>query len=171
MSQNLREGSHVSCVGDGRNGRALGERGQILAITGRSAHVKWADRSITLEDLDDLALLRSGFGAARATAAVVEPDDDLADSLDVGPIQAAGMRGVYEAEGGFGVLSALASTGQLSGFASIAEETRLFAEARVRQDPDLARVAAQLDPEEADELVSLATASLLRDVFGTVDGR
>lgn len=169
MSQK-REGSHVSYVGDGRSGRALGERGQVLAITGRSGHVKWADRSITLEDLDDLALLRAGFGAARATAAF-EPDDELADSLEVGPIQAAGMRGVYEAEGGAGVLSALASTGQLAGFASIAEEARLFAEARVRQDPDLARVAAQLDPEEADELVSLATAGLLRDAFGGVDGR
>lgn len=170
MSQNLREGSHVSYVGDGRNGRALGERGQILAITGRSGHVKWIDRSITLEELGNLALLRSGFGAARVAVAI-EPDDELADSLEVGPIQVAGMRGVYEAEGGEGVLSALASTGQLSGFTSIAEEARLFAEARVRQDPDLARVAAQLDPEEADELVSLATATLLRDAFGGVDGR
>jgi hypothetical protein len=161
----LHEGSRVSYIGDGHDGRALGEHGRLLAITGRSGHVKWEDRTITLVDLVDVAPLSSTAAAARPPA-----DDDLADSLDVGPVQAFGVRGVYETEGTPGVLNVLASTGQLTGFASIAEDTRLFAEGQVRQDPELSRVAAQLDPEEADELISTATAVLLRDAFGVLDG-
>jgi hypothetical protein len=166
VSQNLREGSRVSYVGDGSDGRSLGERGQILAINGRSGHVKWADSSITLVDLEfDVAPLASTTGAVRAPAR-----DELDDSLDVGPIHAVGMAGVYEREGGAGVLNALAGTGQLSSFASIAEEARFFVEQRVRQDPDFCRVTAQLDPDEADELISLASHVLLRDAFGVPGG-
>lgn len=165
MGYNLREGSRVSYVGDGDDGRALGERGQILAITGRSGHVKWADSTITLVDLEDVAPLSSITGAARAVTAT----DDLADSLDVGPIQAIGMRGLFETVGCNGVLSELTATGQLTGFPTIAEEARLYAEGRVRQDPDLSRVIAQLDPEEGDELISVATLVLLRTAFGVPD--
>jgi hypothetical protein len=161
----LHEGARVSYIGDGHDGRALGEHGRLLAITGRSGHVKWEDRTITLVDLNDVAALSPSTAAARPPA-----DDDLADSLDVGPVRSFGVRGVYEVDGTSGVLSALASTGQLTGFASIAEDTRLFAEGRVRQDPELSRAAAQLDPEEADELIAMATAVLLRDAFGALDG-
>lgn len=165
MVSNHHEGMRVSYIGDGSDGRILGERGQILAITGRAAHVKWADSSITLVDLNDLGKL-----ATPTRTAAVTPVDDLADSLEVGPVVAVGMRGVFEAEGSGGVLRALAATGQLSRFASIAEDVRTFTERQVREDPDVRRVTAQLDPEEGDELVSVATLALLRDAFGTADG-
>lgn len=162
MSHNLREGSRISYIGDGGDGRVLGERGQVLAITGRSGHVKWGDGSITLMDLDDIAPL----GVTTATFAAGMPQDDLADSLDVGPIQATGVRAVYATQGGQAVLASLAANGQLGGFQAIADDARVYAEALVRQDPGVCLAVAQLDPEEGDELISLATSQLLRSAFG-----
>lgn len=161
-----REGARVSYVGDGSDGRVLGERGQILSITGRCGHVKWADTSITLVALDDVLPVASTTGAVRAAPAPVR--DDLDDSLDVGPVPHLGMRGVYETEGGVGVLNALASSGQLSSFGAIAEEARTFVEQQIRQDPSFCQVTAQLDPDEADELIALASHVLIRDAFGQV---
>lgn len=166
MSNLPREGQSVSYVGDGRDGRTLGERGRLLYVSGRSGHVKWADETITLVDLDDVASVRSTAGAARA--AVVAPDE-LADSLEVGLPAHTGLHGVFEAEGSSGVLNALASAGQLTSFAAIAEGARTYTEAQVRADPTFRGATAGLDQDEVDELVAMAALVLLRDSFGSVD--
>lgn len=161
MSNVAHEGQSVSYVGDGRDGRALGERGRVLATSGQSGHVKWGDDTITLVDLRDVAPLSSTMGAARAVVR-----DELDDSLDVGPIVAPGVRGVFQSEGSTGVLQALAGSGQLASFASIAEQTRIYAEGLLRQDPGLMSAVSHLDDEDADEVITLATLRLLREVAG-----
>lgn len=164
MSQNHREGAAVSYIG-AEVDRTLGERGVLVAISGRHGHVQWADRSITFEDLDDL-------GMVGRTATVHEAArDELDDSLEVGTPATAGLRTVFETEGAPGVLTRLASTGQLSTFAQIAEETRGFVQERVRSELDSRQITAQLDPEDADDLITLASDSLLRDAFGGAGGR
>jgi hypothetical protein len=159
-----REGQSVSYIGDGRDGRALGERGKVLSVTGRSGHVKWADQTITLVDLDDVAPLRGGVVAARVT-----PVDELDDSLEVGfPVQA-GLRTTLMTEGALSALDMLASSGQVTGFAAIAESARTHVENQVRTDPGFLRATAGLDDDEVDELVSTAAVVLLRDTLGSAD--
>lgn len=157
MDSFLPEGSRVSYIGDGSDGLALGARGELLSRTAGAGHVKWDDGKITLTELESLASVSRRVSA---------PRDDLADSLDVGPIQAVGLRSVYDTEGGPGALSVMASNGALGGFPAIAEETMTFVAQRIRQDGCFREALAGLDDEESDELVSLAVSVLLRDAFG-----
>lgn len=158
MNNYPREGARISYVGNGHDGRVLGERGRLLARDHRSGHVRWADSSITLIDLDDIAPVASTFGAARA------PDrDELEDSLAVGPIQAVGLRQVLDTEGHAGVLNAMAAAGQLGGLAGIAEDSLSFTAQRIRQEPAFREAVAQLDDDEVDALIQFVAQVLLRD--------
>jgi hypothetical protein len=159
----LPDGSSVSYIGDGHDGRALGERGQLLTTSGRTTHVKWADGTISPHDCDDIAPVNARLLREAVTR------DEFADSLEVGPIVATGLRATYETEGEAGVLNALASSGHLGGFQAIAEEIQGFAEQRIRQDGTFREAAAQLDEDEVDGLIRVAALVLLRDAFGTVD--
>lgn len=148
------EGQRVSYIGDGSDGRTLGDVGRLLAKAGSIGHVQWGDRTVTPHLLDDLA--PSG-------ARVAQVRDGLEDSLDVGPVAHTGMRAVWEAEGSAGVLNQLSVTGALTSFAEIAEEVRTLVASRIRQDPGVRAVTAQLDDDEGEELVALASLVLLRD--------
>lgn len=163
-----REGQAVSYIGDGRDGRVLGERGRVLAVNGRSGHVKWDDHTITLvADLEsDLAPLRSTTAAAR-----VSVPDELDDSLEVGLPVHTGLRSVLAVEGSTAALNVLAASGQLTSFAAIADSARLHTEAQVRADQSFRRALAGLDEDEVDELVSTAALVLLRDSFGVLDAQ
>jgi hypothetical protein len=156
----LREGSKVSYIGDGRDGRTLGERGTLLVISGAVGHVQWLDGTLTPHYTDDLAPL--------GRIARIE-HDELADSLDVGPVVHVGVRAVYESEGSAGVLNQLSATGALTGFAEIAEEARTLVASRIRSDPGFRAVVAQLDDDEGEDLVALASHVLLRDAFSDTE--
>ena len=161
----FREGSLVSYVGRGDDGRVLGERGKILSITGRCAHVKWGDDTLTLVALeDDILPLASVTGAER-----VPLRDDLADSLAVGPMPVIGLRQVFDTEGSMGVLNELSTTGQLDSFSNIADDVRAYAEKRIRQEPVFVQAATQFDDDETEGLVTLATHLLLHDAFDQED--
>lgn len=161
----LREGCRVSYVGDGSDGRALGDRGRLLVRSGGKGHVNWDDGQVTMHDLDFLA---ASSGQTRQAA--VAPPDGLEDSLEVGPITMVGVRGVYDTEGGVGVLNAMATTGVLAAFPEIAAQAQHFVAGRIREDPSFHAVVAQLDDDEAEELVALASQVLLRDAWGDADG-
>lgn len=165
MSYRLPDGSPVSYIGDGRDGRSLGERGQILTTAGRTAHVKWADGAITPHDVADIAPTNAR-GVQRAAVAV---RDDFADSLEVGPIVATGLRATFDIEGEAGVINVLASAGHLVGFQAIAEDVQAYVEQRIRQDGNFREAARQLDEDEIDSVARVASLVLLRDAFGTVD--
>lgn len=153
----LREGQRVVYVGDGRDGRALGERGQLLVREGAKGQVRWADSSITTHWLDDLESV--------TRLAALQSTDGLEDSLEVGPIQTISARTVFDAEGSAGVLNHLSATGALSGFSAIAEDARAFVAARIRQDPALMQATAALEEDEREELILTAAHALLRDAF------
>lgn len=158
------EGGDVSYVGQGEQ---FGSQGQYLASAGPHAgHVKWANGPraglIDLVDTEDLVPMRSTFRAA-----VVH--DELDDSLEVGGFPFTAVRQVQQAEGTVGLLNFMASSGHLSGFAGIAEESLAYVAHKIRQDPGVREVTAQLDEDEAESLVRLAAHSLLRDAFGDDD--
>lgn len=159
---NLHEGARVSYVGDGSDGRTLGEHGRVLVRSGAHAHVQWHDGEVSPHYVDFLAPV--GW-SERRTAAV---SDGLEDSLDVGTSHE-GVRATFEVDGSAGVLNALSATGALSGFGEIAEEARVFVAARLRQDSIFRESISGLDDEEREEMIALASHVLLRDSFGGME--
>lgn len=156
----LREGQRVIYMGDGINGRTLGERGQLLVRQGAKGNVRWADGSHTTEWLDDLEHI--------SRIALTPLQDGLEDSLEVGVLHAS-TRTVYDAEGSTGALNHLGATGALTAFPAVAEDARAYVVARLRQDPGLLQATAQLDDDEREELYLLAAHALLRDAFSEVE--
>lgn len=161
MSYDLSDGARVSYVGDETDGRALGDRGHLLVRQGSLGHVKWDDGTITPHRMDFLAKAHGGPSVPH------QRRDELDDSLDVGPIHATGVRGTYDTEGSPGVLNALSSSGALVAFPSIAEDALAFVAQRIRQETVFRQAATELDDDETEDLVRLASAVLLRDAFGS----
>lgn len=166
----LQEGQPVCYVGDGRDGLDPRARGRLLAFAGSTAgHVQWSAGprrgQVTLMLLDDLAPTTPlSRHVARAS------HDGLEDSLEVGPLRATGLRGTFAEHGEAGVLTHLALTGALGGFATIAQEVLAHTTSRVRAHHAIRSAVAELDDEDGEALVQLAARTLLRDAFGTDDG-
>ncbi len=147
------DGDHVSYAGPAGRGPAVGDEGVALSVSGGVGHVMWRT------------------GARRGQVDPVEADllvrlaapGLLDDALDLPPHKVA-VREVYEAQGEAGLLAALGEAGALSGIAQIAVEVVEVAAARVRSS--LSPVLEQLDPEEADAVVGLATAACMREALG-----
>lgn len=156
----LPEGSSVTYVGDGHDGRTLSDRGQLLAKAGQLGHVKWDDGAITPHYLDDLA------PAPGTRHRAIAERDEFADSLEVGTLALTGMRRVLDEEGEAGVLTVLADAGHLASFPGIAEEVFGYAQQCIRRDASMSSVIAQLDDDEADGVIRMAAHALLRDCFG-----
>jgi hypothetical protein len=155
----MNEGQGVVFDGPESEGIVRGDQGTLLARDGaHAAHVLWATGSragdTTLVWEADLAAV------GRRTASLIE------DSLEFGGLTSFAVREVYDTEGETGVLNAMAQIGHLQTFASIAEEALAMITARIRQDPSFREVCAQLDEEEGESLVRLASACLIRDAFG-----
>ena len=162
----LREGFTVTYIGEEADGVSLGDKGRLLAFASDSAaHVQWLTGvrlgQVTLTDVEDI-------DNASQKYAVVH-HDDLADSLEVGPIEVVGARAVYDSAGPEGTLIHLASQGQLGGLAQIADEVLSFTCAKIRSKPLFMTALAGLDPEEQEEIVHMAACTTLRDVFGEVE--
>lgn len=161
---NFYEGQAVSYVGDGQQGLTLGAHGRLLAFasSGSAGHVHWLDGplrgQVTVHEL--------GTEVLPSTKKFAAVHDGLEDSLEVGPIQHTSARAVYDLEGSAGVLSLLASSGHLANFEQIADDANAFVQGRIRAEASVREALAQLDDEEASELVALASRVLLRDAFG-----
>lgn len=155
---NLSDGQRVSFVGTPAHGGVqIGDTGQVLSRAGESAHVMWHTGSkrgeVTFEDIEDLV------GQGHTAAAVEEATTDEG-------LSTIAVRDVYDANGDVGVLNAMADAGHLATMQPYAEEALTLVEGRLRTDPSFKAVTAQLEPDEADRLVSLAAAVLMRDAFG-----
>jgi hypothetical protein len=59
----------------------------------------------------------------------------------------------------------MVDSGHLSAFASIAEEALALVSGRIRATDAVRSVVCHLDDTEADEVVRLAAAALIRDAF------
>lgn len=154
------EGSDVRYVGDGvgrEAGLALDDRGRVVSSTPTHSHVSWRTGALA----GNIALIDNLDLVAVRTVAMTD------DSLDT-PIVAIAARQVYEEGGAKRLLGSLVDGGHTSGFAAIAEEVFSVVASRIRQDPSFRAVLAQLDGESGDDLVSLASISLLRDAFDEV---
>lgn len=160
----MRDGQRVSYIGEPRDGMEMGDRGQVLACDSHASHVMWSTGAKTGQVLlmDNLDITPAG---SRTTAASVV-DDGLDDSLDVGSLGVTAAREWFDDQGEVGVLNAMAEAGHLSSFAAIAEEARDLVAGRIRTDPSMRAVVAQLDDEEGEAVIRLATVALLRDAFG-----
>lgn len=159
----LREGQQVTYIGEPRDGLVHGDVGKVLTLASQdSANVMWSTGAqtggVTLEFDYDL----EGPRTRRARAQI----DLLADSLDVGTIVSTSLREAYDSAGPEGLLTVMAEEGHLASFHDIAEEAMEMISARIRQDPSFRAVVAELDPEESEHLIRLASVSLVRDALG-----
>lgn len=158
------EGQTVSFIGDGHTaGPQLGDHGRLLAYAGRTAgHVQWIDGArrgqVDVIQLDDVA------PSSRRIAVV---QDDLEDSLEVGPIAVTSARHIFDVDGSEGLLTMLASSGRLGDFDEIADEAFALVQMKIAQTASVREVLAELDDEESAEVIHLASRILLHDAFGS----
>lgn len=158
----MRDGQRVSYIGPQVDGLEVGDRGEVISAGDGASHVLWHTGSkqgaVVLTDHYDLSL-----GQKKVAATI---DDGLDDSLDVGTLTVTGAREVFDTEGETGILNVMAEQGHLASFATIAQEAQDLILTRIRNDPSFRSMAAQLDDEEAESVIRLATAVLMRDAFG-----
>lgn len=162
----LHDGVTVSYVGHSFDGVALGDRGRVLSSSGDHAHVMWSTgarvNQVDLVHEDDLVV-----AGRKAASHTIEASVD--DSLVTAPLTTVAVRAIYDGQGEAGLLNALSEAGLLGGLAQIAEDALMHVASRVREDEEISAVLAQLDSDEAESLVSLASVVLLRDAFGSTD--
>lgn len=162
MAAAPKDGVRVSYIGLSDGTLSLGDRGQVLSAGPVASHVKMATGALAGQIVplynDDLAPL--GREAMQ---------DDLTDSLEVGGLVNLAAREVFEVEGEAGVINRLAEDGHLAAFQAIAEDALTLITSRVRSDPSIRAVTAQLDEEEGEAVVRLASQVLLRDAFGSAE--
>jgi hypothetical protein len=156
MSSRIPEGEQVAYVGEpGGSGINIDDRGRVIQAAGDGSHVQWstgpAKGQITLEANNDLVSIRSRGG-----------NDDTLD----GPLVTIAVRDVFDREGTTGLLNALNHDGHLAFFEPLAVEAVEMIRDNIRTDASFRPILAQLSAVEAQELVALATSTLLRDAFG-----
>lgn len=158
----MRDGQKVSYIGPHQAGLALGDQGLVISDADTASHVLWSTGTLQgqVSLLDDYDLAPLG---RQATAKV---HDDLDDSLEVGTLAVTAVREVYDVAGEVGLLNEMGAQGHLSSFAAIAQEVSDLVQTRIRNDPSFRAVTAQLEDEEGEALVRLASFVLVRDAFG-----
>ena len=103
---------------------------------------------------------------ANSDLVIMHPEyDGSSDSLDA-PIVTISARDVYDRSGPTGLLNALHVEGHLKFFEPLVQEAIERIASSIRDDPSFRPILAELGREEGDQLVSLATSTLLRDAFG-----
>jgi hypothetical protein len=152
------DGSLVSYLGTPHEGIQVGDQGQVLIRAGRGAHVKWASGNVTLVDAADLQPVIHQASMRH---------DGLEDSLEVGvPNMSTGLAHLCAVRGPSAVLATIASAAPAE-FASIADEIRVFASRKIQHALAMREVVAQLDDDEATEVLRLATIAIIQ---GIADG-
>jgi hypothetical protein len=161
----LREGFTVTYIGEDADGVTLGDKGRLLTFANDQqsyASVQWHTGvragQVTLTPTEDIDNASSKYAVVHR--------DDLADSLEVGPISVTGAKEVYETAGAEGALIHLAAGGQLLGLATIADQVLDWTCAKIRTEPTFMTAIAGLDPDEQEELIHMAAWTALRDTYG-----
>ncbi len=154
MSNRIPEGERVAYIGEPTDILNVDDRGRVVQASGSGSHVQWltgdAKGQISLESNLDLVSLRAQGGD---------------ESLD-GPLVTIAVRDVYEREGTTGLLNALNRDGHLAFFEPLALDAVEMIESNIRTDASFRPILAHLSADEAQELIALATSTLLRDAFG-----
>lgn len=161
----MRDGQRISYIGPPVEGLAMGDRGEVISAADRASHVLFHTGS-----RQGAVLFVNNFDlAAPQIKAAAKVDDGLDDSLEVGTLSVHGARDIFEVEGEGGILNAMAEQGHLASFSTIAQEAQDLISTRIRNDPSFRSMASQLEDEEAEAVIRLAAAVLIRDAFGTED--
>jgi hypothetical protein len=157
----VREGASVSYTGVDGEYLATGDQGRVLSVSDTVAHVLWATGScvgqVSAAYDQDLLSLGSGGGA----------DDALDDCLEVGGLVTFSARQAYDGGGEVAVLDQMAEAGHLAMFADVAQDALALVASRIRSDASFRAVVADLDEDEAESVLRLASACLVRDAFST----
>lgn len=158
----IHDGSRVLYTGAESGPLHYGDQGSVLAVSGHAAHVQWHTGSLQGQvDLYDVADLQP----LAARRGVVE--DSLDDSLEVAGLGTFTARQIYDETGPSGLLNAMADAGRLAAFQDIAEEALALVSRRLRTSAPFTTLAAHLDEDEADQMIRLASATLIRDAFSS----
>ena len=155
----IAEGSHVAYIGDDESDAPVvfGDEGHvIMAADGDGSHVQWVS-GVGREDIS----LVSNANLQEIKRAQARLDE----SLEV-PLQAVAARDIYDKSGSGGLLNSLNKEGRLNFFEDIAQRVVEGISTSIRDEPSFRMILGQLSPDEADDLIYLATSSLLRDSFG-----
>lgn len=156
----LYDGCRVEYTGTRDGSLKQGDQGSILVVSGHCAHVQWKTGSVAGQvlpvDTVDLEALGRRQGAV---------EEALDDSLEVSGLGTFTARQIYDEGGPHTLLNAMADAGKLSAFQGIAEEALALVAERIRASASFAALSSHLDDDEADEMVRLASAALIRDAF------
>jgi hypothetical protein len=157
----IQDGCRVTYTGLGEHPLAFDDQGTVLVVSGTAAHVQWRTGAlkggVSLVDTRDL----DPVSGSRPQAV----ENALDDSLDIAGLGTFTARQIYDEGGSEALLNAMVESGHLSSFGSIAEEALTLVEGRIRASADFHAVTSHLDETEADELVRMASAALIRDAF------
>jgi hypothetical protein len=156
----IRDGSRVRYTGTQDGPLHHNDQGSVLTTSGHAAHVHWRTGTlagqVTLHDTNDLEPLTPRQGAV---------EDALDDSLEVAGLGTFTARQIYDEGGSEALLNAMADSGRLATFQEIAEDALDLVAQRIRTSNAFTTLASHLDDDEADEMVRLASAALIRDAF------
>lgn len=169
----LREGRLATFVGEGPD---FGTQAEVISLEHQAAWVRFVTGARTgeidlIEDADLVpAEPRSRYASASVPVAVpqtvVAARDDLDDSLDVGLPIRVGVAQVQATQGTLGLLTMLATRGDLHRLSTAVDEAFVVVANRIRQDPHLRQILAELDDDDAEKLVQMASLTLLHSAFG-----
>lgn len=150
-----REGQKVAYVGDGDHGLAPGDRGKVLSSEPGAAHVLWMSGA------------QQGGTLFHTNYDLVAHEAEAYDTDFYGaPLVTTAVRDTFDREGPEGLLNALNEEGHLATFGSHVEEAIAMVSSRIRQEPAFIEIMAELDVDEGEEVLSMATFALLVDAFG-----
>lgn len=156
----LYDGCRVGFTGVGAGPLVQGDQGTVLVTSGHCAHVQWKTGSlagqVSLVDTMDVEPLGSRQGSV---------EEALDDSLEVSGLGTVTARQIYDEGGSEALLNAMADAGKLATFREIAEEALTLVAGRIRTSASFLAMSSHLEEEEADEMVRLASATLIRDAF------
>lgn len=156
----LYDGCRVEYTGTGNGPLVRGDQGAVLVMSGHCAHVQWKTGSqagqVLLVDTRDVEPLGSRQGAV---------EEALDDSLEISGLGTVTARQIYDEGGSEALLNAMSDAGRLASFQEIAEEALSLVAGRIRTSPSFTALAVHLEEDEADEMIRLASAALIRDAF------
>lgn len=164
------EGQLVTSIGDGSDGVTFGTHGKILALAGIEAgHVQWLSGPSTgrvhfVASLDDVLA-----PASRKVQAAYAAQDGWEDSLEVGPVSKTGAAYLMATGGPGSVIQQLASTGAFADASDLGEEALAYVETRLRHSAILQPHLAELDEEDREIVLRLASRDLLAQACGVLD--
>lgn len=156
------EGSAVSYTGLDGDDLCQGDQGRVLSVSGPVVHVMWSTGAY----LGDVLPV---YESDLVSLAAIDDSDPLTDSLEVGSLSTFSARQAYDSGGEVAVLNEMAEAGNLAVFASIAEDALSLVASRIRCDPAFHLAVAELDEDEAESVLRLASVCLVRDAFGLDD--